>query len=233
MDRPKVKLEVLAYQRNIIAMPAIVCRLVSVLLFTLLVAGMAAGAETQVPSANTIVPGLPFAIADFDGDLHPDIASVQIGNSDSTHTVYWIQLQLTSVGRQSIRVVAPVGGLRLLARDVNGDRAIDLVVTTAGFGKPIAVFLNDGHGSFSQVDQAAIPGAFSNSETNAASPTNSLADTPGVPPQSRAGITIDTRALSRPRSNIRLIALAASRFPPDPSLSCHLGRAPPSKVPHL
>lgn len=233
MDRLKAKLEALAHQRNIVPMLAIVCRFVSVLLFTLLAAGMAAGAETRVPSANTIVPGLPFAIADFDGDLHPDIASVQIGNSDSTHTVYWIHLQLTSVGRQSIRVVAPVGGLQLLARDVNGDRTIDLVVTTAGFGKPVAVFLNDGHGSFSQVDHAAFPGAFSNSEANIASPTDSLADAAGVPPQSRAGIALDTRALSRPRSNTRLIALAASRFPLDPSLSCHLGRAPPSEVPYL
>src|SRR5271170_3994083 len=64
-------------------------------------------------------------------------------------TNYSVQLHLSSVGQHSIQLVAPAGGLQIEARDVNGDDAIDLVLTTAWLKQPVAIFLNDGHGSFS------------------------------------------------------------------------------------
>lgn len=178
-------------------------------------------------------PALPFAIADFDGDLRPDLASIQIGRSDSNRADYWIQLQLTAVGRQSIRVVAPVGGLQILARDVNGDHAIDLIVTTAGLGEPVAVFLNDGHGGFSQVDQNAYPGSFSDSVADFASAANQRSNAAGMPTQSRATISSEAGTLPHVRSTAGFAVLSNSGFPLDPSLICHLGRAPPPGVPRL
>jgi hypothetical protein len=214
-------------RRNIIAALAAVCRFLSVSLLAGLVAGAALSAEVQRPPVNAAVPGLPFAIADFDGDLQPDLASVQLGSSDSTHSIYWIQLHLTAIGRQSIRLVAPVGGLQLLARDVNGDHAIDLVVMTAGLGEPVAVLLNDGHGGFSQADNDSFPGAFGNSAQNFASPENSQSDAAGIPPQPRLGISSQTRELPHPRPGTNVLAQPDSRFPLDSSLICHPSRAPP------
>ena len=101
------------------------------LVFALGSASPARGGGLQRTSATSVGPGLPFAIADFDGDLRPDLARVQTGRSDSSRTDYWIQLQLTASGRQSIEIVAPIGGLQIAARDVNGDHAIDLVLTAA------------------------------------------------------------------------------------------------------
>jgi hypothetical protein len=178
-------------------------------------------------------PGQPFVIADFDGDLRPDLASIQAARSDSNRAVYWIQLQLTSVGRQSIRVVAPVGGLQVLARDVNGDHAVDLVVTTVGLGELVAVFLNDGHGGFSQVDQNAFPVSFSDSATDCASAACLDSEAACVPPQSRTEISPETKVLLHLRSKAGFVALSNSKSPFDRSLIRHPGRAPPSEVPHL
>jgi len=49
-----------------------------------------------------------------------------------------------------------------VARDVNGDDAMDLVVTTAMDSHFVAVLLNDGHGKFT----LAKPGAFPSIESD-------------------------------------------------------------------
>ena len=81
-------------------------------------------------TAGRVEPGDQLAISDFDGDLRPDFARVQAGASTPYGTDYWIQLQLSAARRQSIRLVAPVGGLQSEARDVNGDHAVDLVLSS-------------------------------------------------------------------------------------------------------
>jgi hypothetical protein len=74
-------------------------------------------AAAEAPSGAGPVPsGSQLAISDFDGDSHPDLASVQAGVTASGSTDYWIQLQLSAAGRQSIRLVAPAGGLLIEAR---------------------------------------------------------------------------------------------------------------------
>lgn len=228
VDKLEPRSGVLALRRDIFTTPALVCRFLGVLLFAAFFAVVVVNAEVQRRSVAAVVPGLPFAIADFDGDLHPDTASVQLGSSDSTHSVYWIQFQLTTAGRQSIRLVGPVGGLQLLARDVNGDHAIDLVVMTAGLGEPVAVFLNDGHGGFSQSDRNDFPGAFENSAQNFGLPVNALGGAAGIPPQTRIGISVRTRTLSHRRPNAKVLSLPDSRIPIAPTLIRHPGRAPPS-----
>jgi hypothetical protein len=93
-------------------------------------AGWAAAADVPSAPASSQGPNLSFSVADFDGDAKPDLASVQTGKSDSAHTGYWIQLQLSAVGRQTFQIFAPMGGLQIVARDVNGDHALDLVLIT-------------------------------------------------------------------------------------------------------
>src|SRR5208282_1657662 len=104
-------------------------------LFLLVFAGCssAEAAGDQSRPATSLGPGLPFAIADFDGDLRPDTASIQTGANVSGSADYWIELRLSSAGRQSIQLTAPAGGLLIEARDVNGDHTIDLVLATVWF----------------------------------------------------------------------------------------------------
>src|ERR1700720_2791049 len=69
-----------------------------------------------------------FAIADFDGDRRPDLATVHVGQSSSWSTHYWIAFQLSGGSRQTLGITAPTGGLRITSRDVNGDSFLDVVV---------------------------------------------------------------------------------------------------------
>jgi hypothetical protein len=207
-------------------------------LFLLLLVGLFGGralAAGDFPNAaaTSVAPGPQFAIADFDGDLRPDFVSIQGGTNVSGGADYWIQLQLTSVGRQSIQLVAPAGGLQIEARDVNGDHAIDLVVTTTWSREPVAIFLNDGRGSFSRVETTAFPGAFSEPKSNWGFGSNSVTDTAGVLSQSGAGAFAEEQDSLRDRSPARLIPPSSAGFPVSSSSFSYPDRAPPSAIRYL
>lgn len=205
-----------------------------VLLFLICLLGgkAVASTRTDVPSAPAASGGLgpSFAIADFDGDQQLDIATVegsQLGSASNSE--YWIELQLTAAARQAIHVVAPFGGLAIEARDVNGDHAIDLVVTTAWLRAPVAVFLNDGHGRFSRAEPSEFPGAFGDSQRNWGSSSNQTAEAVGIPPQSRSGICSDAAGHPDVRGPTDSIPAFHSAFIRDFLLTAQAGRAPPSK----
>jgi len=186
-------------------------------------------ARTENSPAVLPPSGPTFAIADFDGDLRPDLASVQSGPNNSSLTNYSIQLQLSAAGMQTIRIVAPVGGLQIAARDVNGDRALDLVLTTAWLKEPVAILLNDGHGSFSRVEPAAFPAAFSKSEADKASSVQQVTDAVAAGPQSRCEICPEAKIFLHVRLQRSLVVASDSAFSIGPSLISCLGRAPPSE----
>jgi hypothetical protein len=192
----------------------------------------AAAADLQSGPVSSVGPGPQFAIADFDGDLHPDLASVQAGSNSSGSTNYWIQLQLSAVGRESIRLLAPAGGLRIEARDVNGDHAVDLVLATTWFNRPVAVFLNDGHGRFSRAEPAAFPEAFNESNTKLAPFSYECTEAAGIPPQSTVGFWPEARGLPHARSQTSSIPPSNAGFRLSSFLVSHAGRAPPSEVAH-
>ncbi len=69
---------------------------------------------------------------------------------------YRIELQLTTgVSPSSFSVSAEKGGLRLVPRDVDGDGDLDLVITGAWTLAPVGVWINNGHGGFTQGDLTA------------------------------------------------------------------------------
>jgi hypothetical protein len=100
---------------------------------------------------------LHFAIGDFDGDQKPDLATVQVDPYTQRDARYSIHLQLSFGTSSAIGLTAPFGGLLLSAKDVNGDSAIDLVVTTVVGHKLVTVLVNDGHGNFSFAKEGAFP----------------------------------------------------------------------------
>ncbi len=191
---------------------------------------IAKGGATPNESAASAEPGLTVAIADFDGDQRPDLASIQGGHTAAGDSTYWIQFQFSTAGRQSMQLVAPPGGLRIEARDVNGDHAVDLVFTTAWFSQPVAILLNDGHGSFSRAEPTAFPAVFSDSKTSWVSSTRLAAAAVGLPPQSRAGVDDAEKGPLQVRPSADLVLRSVPAFPAGTFLFSSAGRAPPSKV---
>ena len=120
----------------------------------------AASVSTAHSPSSTASFNSAFAIADFDGDRKPDLATVEIqGGSSSSTTRYSIRFRLTAGATQSFGVSAPAGGLQIMARDVNGDDALDLLISTAWLHQQVAVLLNDGHGNFTLAKPSAFPTA--------------------------------------------------------------------------
>jgi hypothetical protein len=102
--------------------------------------------------------GIHFAIADFDGDWKPDLALVEATNWHRQQSDYAIHFQFSAGPELSVVVSAPTGGLRVAARDVNGDDLPDLVVSSALDERVVAILLNQGHGRFSKAEPATYAG---------------------------------------------------------------------------
>jgi FG-GAP-like repeat len=175
-----------------------------------------------------------FAIADFDGDRRPDLATVQAEVGSSRDTYYWIAFQLSGGSRHTVGITAPTGGLQITSRDVNGDSFLDVVVTTAWSNWPVAVLLNDGRGNFTTSKPSSFPGAFSSSEKSWASTTGEIKDaTAFLFSRHSTGNCPQGSGFSFPRNVTRLLVPGASRnliHAPDLSFP---SRAPPSLVPYI
>jgi hypothetical protein len=195
--------------------------------------GATTGADVPSPSTTWVGPGLQFVVADFDGDHRPDLVGVQAGQGSVARTNYWIQLRLSAAGQQTISLVAPSGGLQIAARDVNGDRIPDLILTTSWLGQPVAIFINDGHGTFTRAEPSAFPEAFRKSPTLWNGEVDLAADAVGVPPPSRAGVCIAVARSPHAGSNTGTASPALPGIFSSPFLFSQLGRAPPCTVPYL
>jgi hypothetical protein len=200
----------------------------SLLLLAFSHAANASGRPDQLAPVDARGRGLPFAIGDFDGDLRPDIASIHPGHNGCSNGDYWVEIQLTSAARQSFRVVAPLGGLQIEARDVNGDDALDLVISTAWLRQPVSILLNDGRGHFSAVDPSAFSTKLRESGRTWAPTTGQAAQAAAISPRWRSGDASQTNRMARSRTQTSLICPASSEKHSGVFCTIHQGRAPPS-----
>ena len=185
------------------------------------------------PNYSNIVvsrPGLTAAIEDFDGDLLPDLASVESASDYSSPLIYTVQIQLHAGKRQSIKLLAPPGGLLIAARDVNGDRVPDLVVSSAWAGKPLAILLNDGKGRFSWMDPRSFP-EVSNPERARSWQPPTETDSAARSLPSAAGDLTAGKSPSRPRSAEGFLSRPSSALDLSPLLVSLPGHAPPRAFP--
>jgi hypothetical protein len=209
-------------------------RTVAALLLLVFASIVAVGLETGRPARNAAAPhdaGIvpQFAIEDFDGDSRPDIATVLEGRSGAADNHYRIRFQLSSGGSQNIDLTAPVGGLDISSRDVNGDDFLDVVVTTARTNRPVAVLLNDGTGNFAASDPSAFPGAFRKSSNFWRGLTGELRD--ASPAFFSRVFSSELEAGSRTFSvpiEIGIYAGRSNRLETRAAGVSYLGRAPPS-----
>jgi hypothetical protein len=118
-------------------------------------------ANTSSPLNTKPLSGAYFAVADFDGDLKPDVVTVGVQRVMSPRNFrYAIRFELTARGTQSFGVTAPAGGLQIVALDVNGDHFLDLLVTSAWQHREVAVLLNDGQGNFTLAEPSDFAASF-------------------------------------------------------------------------
>ena len=213
------------------------CNLQFLVLFLLVgfIASHVAAAGQDIPHVPIASLGTDpsFAIADFDGDKLLDLANVQGGQLGSASTTYSIQFHLTASGWQVVQLIAPSGGLTIEARDVNGDNAVDLVFATAWLRQPVAVFLNNGHGSFSRAEPAQFPGASYDPQGNCGASPYQISEPVDISSQSRSGICPDAENPSDVRGSTESLRTPISGFVRDSLLIASPGRAPPFEVSYL
>jgi hypothetical protein len=189
-------------------------------------------ASLRIDHVSTVGRGLPYAIADFDGDIRPDVATVESADYKTSGTTrYRIQLRLSQAGQKSIQLLAPSGGLVLEVRDVNGDHSPDLVLATAWKRQPVAIYLNDGHGQFSRAEPNTFRSAFNSSNSNAISPTSVSTEACAIP-RYRIGVSSGPNP-PRVRSPATSLFCRAHTDLRSALLFRHSGRAPPSELPTL
>jgi len=188
--------------------------------------------STAAYANNLVVPfsraGLPFAIADLDGDQSPDLASAQSESDSSPLASYKVRLQLSAAGQQSIRLVGPSGGLRIATRDLNGDDIPDLIVSSAWRGETFAVLVNDGRGTFSLADPSSFPRASGGSGTTLNGKLPPQTDTVATPRKLPVGDLSGSKYLLRLRPATGSIPRAKFATFSSLLLESLLGRAPPT-----
>jgi hypothetical protein len=202
-------------------------------------AGLANRADAASPqrsgsSALTRDMTWQFAIADFDGDQQADLATVQTSMGASSQSRYWIQFELTSGNRQLFGVTGPAGGVQISPRDVNGDHALDLVVSTTWLNQTIAILLNDGHGNFTLADPGEFPEMAPDSQADWSSESAQIHENAAIAPSwSSAKVCAVCARAFLGGDHAAWRSFSAFRFRVvQPEFGC-AGRAPPFSVLHV
>jgi hypothetical protein len=193
------------------------------------------GKAAPVPrsASSQMLMGSRFAIADFDGDSRPDLATVEIGQIGTSRARYWIGFQMSAGPQQLIGVTAPVGGLEIAIRDVRGDKNLDLIVTTRSLDRPVVILVNDGHGNFTLTDPTAFSGVVLNVGEARALPNSGTKDaTAAVLGRGCGDCAVDDRgSQARVAPEARTVEVFCHHaFPLGVSV---LGRAPPAGGHHV
>jgi hypothetical protein len=169
-----------------------------------------------------------FTIGDFDGDRQPDVATVEMLRFNPLHSRYSVSFQLSRGGVQTIGFTGPAGSLLLLARDVNGDRALDLVLVTAWQHNLVAVFLNDGFGNFAAADPRNLRIEVVSSRSRLATPPMRFEDRAVLAVPYFLPGDFDRGILARPLLESELASAQYRGFASSLSQPSFLGRAPPA-----
>ena len=129
-----------------------------------------------------------------------------------------------------IGVNAPLGGLNITSRDVDGDQSLDLIVTTAWLNQPVAVLLNDGHGNFTLTDPSAFPAIVWSAEKMLRLAALNVQDAAVAALSSVSGDCAFNEHTSEASAAPGLLLFEISPHHPFPLPISVLGRAPPAAL---
>jgi hypothetical protein len=91
------------------------------------------------------------ALADLDGDRRADLAYSSPQGVVNGAYRYRVDVHLTTGPGTTFDVDSKaLGGLHISALDIDGDNDLDLVITSQFGREPVGVWINDGHGQFTQ-----------------------------------------------------------------------------------
>jgi hypothetical protein len=91
------------------------------------------------------------ALGDFDGDQRADVALVEPEGVFNGAYRYRVDVHLSTDLHTTFDVDSgAAGGLHIIARDVDGDLDLDLVISSEFGREPIGIWINDGHGAFTK-----------------------------------------------------------------------------------
>ena len=114
-------------------------------------------AQPRPASIPTPSAGASWTLGDFDGDGLADLLTSSIETLGPSGYGHRIQIRSGSgaaIGA-SFQVFGSTPGLTLLARDIDGDHDLDLIVTNSYSNRPIGIWINDGHGVFTQAGESS------------------------------------------------------------------------------
>lgn len=99
------------------------------------------------------------SFGDLDGDLRPDSIRYSLKGADHRGYSYLVEFDMSA--RQPSTPIAVHAadswGLQIVARDVDGDHDLDLVVTSGSHGQAVDVWINDGQGGFRSAGVTGFP----------------------------------------------------------------------------
>ncbi|HVW07566.1 MAG TPA: hypothetical protein VHC90_03235 [Bryobacteraceae bacterium] len=137
--------------------------------------GFAAEKPWALPLDSTRASG--WSLADLDGDRVADLANAGPGRREGNRYVHRVQIDLSHTGTASFDIHGASASIRLCLRDIDGDHDRDLVVFEPSSSIPVAVWLNDGAGHFTQGNPASYARAFSRPGPNSLNTDRVVNDT--------------------------------------------------------
>jgi hypothetical protein len=131
------------------------------LLWLLVMACLGAGclqAGTRPDADSDLKYPIAALAATLDTDHEPDWISVYACPGPDAGAYYCIRVALSQAhSTQTLLVPRSPNGIRITARDVDGDRLPDILVMSIGDGRPLGIWINDGRGGFQTGDPSTFP----------------------------------------------------------------------------
>jgi hypothetical protein len=130
-------------------------RIVTSLSALAFLAGVASAAsQPTLPFDNSVVFG------DFNGDRNTDTIALHLDSLTVASASYTVRVSLSGSEGDAITAVVVDGRrVELIPRDVDGDRDLDLIVSTVVTHEPVRVLINNGRGRFAAASPREFSGA--------------------------------------------------------------------------
>jgi hypothetical protein len=174
-------------------------------------------------------PGSSLTVADFDGDLKPDVAqSKPLGYSNGGY-LYRILLQLSSRTSADLFTFyhGDALGLRIDAIDADGDHDLDLAVGGRFETHDERVFINNGHGYFNESSRDGFYDVSFDSSPEWQQPHITAENIQDSPPRTPDCLAPSYQQEPRPQSTRQVCSISGSTRQDAARFAVHYLRAPP------